>query len=280
MKILNGPGLVTEGVTVVTNVTEEKPEARCSEPQEDALLHALVQNWEHARHQEIQRLHLLGFYAAIVTAVIYLTPHIWTYEGFRCIPFFLLFLVSLSAYGAFLKWNAAFGNHIAAIQWISEKLNLIKPVNGKDLIKRATEHGITAIPNYAFFNEAYMALPLPLSVRVHEWFFTRFPLILTALSFGLAVGVLAYDIFYIISMICSIFNISIQISSISLSVKVIVSIIAWVVGSLLMGVYCYRMLKRVKEEAGLYIEYRKPKGIRSWAPGETSIPKGRASRRW
>ena len=244
-------------------MTERTLEARCNEPQADAvLLHALVQNWEHARHEEMQRLHLLGFYAAIVTAVIYLTPYIWAYEGFRCIPFFFLFLVSLFVYGAFLKWNAEFGNHIAAIQWISEKLNLIKPVEKRDdLIKKAAKRGITAIPNYAFFNEAYMALPLPLSVRVHEWFFTRFPLMLTALSFGFAVGVSLYDMF----------NISIQTSSIGLFVKVIISAIAGIVGFLLMLFYCYRILRRVKKEAGLYIEYRKPTAIKSWAPGKTSI---------
>jgi len=257
------------------NVTEGKPKARYSEPQADAaLLHALVQNWEHARHQEIQRLHLLGFYATIVTAVIYLTPHTWAYEGFRCIPFFFLFLVSFFVYGAFLKWNAEFGNHMAAIQWICEKLNLIRPANGKDdLIKKAADHGITAIPNCAFFNEAYMALPLPLSIRVRKWFFAFFPLILTALSFGLAVGVLTHDTLYdIIFYICSMLNIgiiSIQISSISLSVKVIASFIVGVVGFFLMLIHCHRISKRVENEANLYIEYRKPEEITSWEPGKT-----------
>jgi len=250
-------------------VTEGKPEARYSEPQADAaLFHALVQNWEHARHQEIQRLHLLGFYATIVTAVIYLTPHTWAYEGFRCIPFFFLFLVSFFVYGAFLRWNVEFSNHIAAIQWICEKLNLIKPIEKKDdLIEEAAEHGITAIPNYAFFDEAYMALPLPLSIRVHEWFFTLFPLILTALSLGLAVGVLTYDIYDI--LLCSMFNISIQISSTSLSVKFIASLIVGLVGLFLGWILCRRILRRIKDEANLYIKYRKPEEIKSWEPGKT-----------
>ena len=67
------------------------------------------------------------------------------------------------------------------------------------------------------------------------------------------------------------FNISIQISSTSLSVKVIASFIVGVVESFLGGMLCHRVSRRIEDEANLYIEYRKPKEIKSWELGETPV---------
>jgi hypothetical protein len=143
------------------------------EPCHQALLVALEQNWLHARHQEYQRFWLLNVYVAITTAIAWLIFTKGFYTFISTLLLLFLTAVSLSVFFTLLKMNAEFANHIAAIQWIAEKLRLIIKLDNANK-KRIMFKG-------------YMALPLPLPIRAHEVFFTWLPLCTTTIILALLV---------------------------------------------------------------------------------------------
>lgn len=96
-----------------------------NELSKEDYFNALKLNWDHARHQENQRLWLLNIYAVVAAAIIGVI-HLQGLSWISVASLFFLFFFSLSVYFACLKWNAEFANHITAIQWISEKNRIDK----------------------------------------------------------------------------------------------------------------------------------------------------------
>jgi len=243
-------------------------------PSEQALLTAMEQNWEHARHQENQRLNLFNIYAVLVAGIIYvvgLINEVWI----RLLLIYFLAFLSVSIYLAFLKWNAEFSNHIAAIQSISRELRLLKEMEEadkellrknwkeaqkeepkrierlffkiEDLFLKIAELFIKLvfkkepkkkdIPEYAFFKDAYMALPLPLSIRAHEWTFTKFPMYIAVFTWSLAVVFTIHTITF----------------------SWLISGMVGIIMGLMVYSFCDRRLKKIEKERPVFIKSRKPK---------------------
>ncbi len=230
--------------------------------EERILLEAFNQNWLHARHQEKQRLQLLTVYALITGAVLAFLSEVDVVSLRGAILLLFLSFFSFSVYFAFLKWNASFANHIIALQWISEKLGLIKEMqeSRREDLKRKLPKHFRELPNYVYFEEAYMAFPLPLSVRVHEWLFTWFPRLLASLTLFFAVFALVYTV------LVNTFAVAAGISDyIAFGLSIMMFLLSdW---------YCSLVLEKIKSEAKVFHEFRKPIEVRSWESGYTKLTK-------
>jgi len=228
-------------------------------PSEKALLHAFIQNWEQIRHYQLQRLHLLGFYATILAALTVLAPYILTFNIIRAAPFFFLFCLSFFVYGAFLKCNAELANHTAAVHWISEKLRLIKKMDDEKrskLVEEARLKNIKGIFEFHLFDTSYIALPLPIYAPILRIPLSVLgPLIATSLSLCFATGLLIYDILNIMLIL-------------PYEVVLTMTINTSIMGACLMGIHCYRLFGKVWDVTLLFIKFRKPKEIASWGLDE------------
>jgi len=164
----------------------------------DALMKALEQNWLHARHQEVQRQQQLFIFLAITGVMLTIISQ--TYIAWQStlkqfwLAFLFLMIFSHMVSSSFIKWNLEFSNHIAGVQWISERLKLIGPIsNEREQNVLDFKHFRThkdqdrlkkKLLNDAMF-QGYMALPLPLPKRVHQNFeiLIRFILLATSIAF-------------------------------------------------------------------------------------------------
>lgn len=150
------------------------------------LLEALKQNWEHARHQEVQRQHQMYVFMIVLGATL-----TFIFDGFidwfKTLSQFwvvFLFLAIFSWYVSYnlTKWSLEFQNHIANIQWISDKMKLIIPqsktrenaidgakieINNAELTSKEKNQ----LKKDAYF-QGIMGLPLPLQKRVNQNFDT------------------------------------------------------------------------------------------------------------
>ena len=92
------------------------------EPSEKSLIEALNQNWQHARHQENERLWFTNIYALLVAGVLVFLGQF----GFDKHYYLVLFLLIFSIFGLIvtLKTSYEFSNHMNAIKKIIEKLHL------------------------------------------------------------------------------------------------------------------------------------------------------------
>lgn len=245
-----------------------------SNREENILFHAFNQNWLHARHVERERLQLFYFYTIIVSGVISVIFAVVTkgldLEGASLfiviIPLWFLFSLSFFIYSAFLKLNAEFGHNIATIQWISEKLGLIKEMEDdkKEELKGKLnkELSVEKIPSYGFFDEAYMALPLPLPTRVHKELFTWFPIIITTFILALAVWTTIYMLLVCLSNLINLTVVSTWLIAIS----------AAVVSGVAIFCYCYKILKKTERMTEIFLEFRKPKEVK-WSTGDVVLRK-------
>lgn len=202
------------------------------EPSQGALLAALEQNWLHARHQESQRFWLLNVYLLITLGIVSLISAKGFFTITAVISLVFLFILSLSVFLVLIKLNAEFSNHIRAVQWIAEKLKLIKAIeSGKSVDKKIMFKG-------------FMALPLPLPIRAHEIFFTYLPLFITATAFALF------------------FSSILGISKILGEGTIPITIISIIVFIIIVLVLYYGILKKVKKESRDILEGREPEGLK------------------
>jgi lysylphosphatidylglycerol synthetase-like protein (DUF2156 family) len=91
-----------------------------TDPPETSLIEALHENWLHARHLESERLWFTNIYAIIVVGVLTLREgNKYSYQTF-------LFLIIFSILGLIVTLKTAhdYENHIAAIERITQRLNL------------------------------------------------------------------------------------------------------------------------------------------------------------
>lgn len=145
--------------------TVEPPRGRDSnsedQPSTCSLLAALEQNWEHARHEENLRLAYFTFYWVALASAIAFAVEKGQSKGLMALAdfwlvFFLLGLVSVFTLLAVIKASEEFRNHVRAAQWIAENLKLNVPVSPGSQ------------PDIMF--KGFMALPLPLPIRVNKVF--------------------------------------------------------------------------------------------------------------
>ena len=163
----------------------------------ESLREALKQNWEHARHQEVQRqyqLYVFMLTLGVILTIVFQNHVAWHSTLMQFWPVFLfLMLFSLFISSNVAKWNLEFQNHIAEVQWISERLGLIRSISEE----RKREVGDSTLEDKeketllkdAMF-QGYVGLPLPLRRRVHQNFLTLVDIILGGTSFAFLSGLL------------------------------------------------------------------------------------------
>ena len=97
------------------------------------LTAALEQNFQHARHIEIQRQQQLYVFIVLLGAVlafIFSNTTLFHLALQQFWPVFLfLTIYSFTISSSIAKWNVEFKSHMRHIQWIAEKLKLIQPLS-------------------------------------------------------------------------------------------------------------------------------------------------------
>jgi len=152
-----------------------------SGPSEDSLVVAIQENWAHARHVENSRgwhLNLFMAATAAVLAVIFQEgpASVHNILSRYWIVFVFLFVFSTYTFLAVTKLNLEFQNHIRAIQWASEELQLNRPISEKG--------------GYRY--RGYMALPLPVGIR-RRAIFEFFTVLMVGGTLGASLAGLIFD---------------------------------------------------------------------------------------
>lgn len=98
-----------------------------SSPTDSMLVEIYRQNWEHARHQETQRLAFASIYSAIVAGTLALVFKDRPVLDQRTLLMFLLFVVAVFGLAVTLKWNGEFHNHIKAIEKMKKECYMNDP---------------------------------------------------------------------------------------------------------------------------------------------------------
>jgi len=222
----------------------------------ERLLEALKQNWEHARHQELQRQHQLYVFMAVfggILAFVFNEHVAWHLTLMTYWPVFLfLMLFSLLVSHNVTKWNLEFMNHTRNIQWICEKLELIKPISQKrkDEVGSSTLEGNKeSLLDDSMF-QGYVGLPLPLPKRVRQNFENMVDVLLGGTAIAFAMGIL------IASTVFSLLLQSNVTDVISLS-----QTLAYVSGGIfgiLVVILNRRVRSRMKANAKILLNVRKP----------------------
>lgn len=120
---------------------------------EETLRWALRENLQQARHVVTERYWMFNIHMLVAGTIFSVLSSI-NFSPLTALALMsFLDFFSIGTFLIFLKLNEELGNAVGAAQWISEKLRLIKP------IRRNHKKEI---------GEAYIALPLPLSVSVHK----------------------------------------------------------------------------------------------------------------
>jgi len=223
---------------------------KLSNDETSLYLEAFKFNWDKIKLDQTQRLQVLYFNIVLVIAVFSLIPHV----GFPYI-LFPLSVVSVSSflfYFIILKLNAEIAACFTTLQWISEKLGLIKNMreeekeNLKAELKRI---GIKEIPRYAFYKEAYVNLGIPLFRRAHD-VITYFSEFLTAITCSMTLSAFMYW-----------FLASLEIGVVSLVISFV---------GISFYLHCL-LLEKVREESIAFKKARMPEGITIWKEGREKV---------
>lgn len=140
--------------------------------EENLLLNTLRIMYDHIRHVESERRQFFYFQVALITAFLSSCPFLWSIsKGIIVILVYFFFGFSLIVYYYDLRANANISEHVAVIQWISEKLGLIKKMDESEKERLRLELrklGVKEkeIKEYSFFKETYICIPSPLSIRI------------------------------------------------------------------------------------------------------------------
>jgi hypothetical protein len=228
---------------------------------ENLYINCLAILWDRAKHNEMQRLQLFYFHVILTTAIISASSIIGfsSYGGLLLLYF--LFLFSLTVYHCDLKWNTEFSACIATMQWICEELELIKVMEDKNKEKVKAELGKLGhkgVHSWAFFKDAYFHLNLPVSIRVHEWAFTKFPGVLTVFSFALSNALL-------IHLGINILETGLYIPILDTMINMGVSFFVFLISAGGMSYYCYNKLRKIRKESNVWKVARKPNKIKIWS---------------
>lgn len=168
---------------------------------DESLLVALNQNWEHLRHQEIQRQHQLYVYVLLFSASLtfmlndYVALHL-TLQQFWPV-FLFLSIYSFIVSSSVAKWNLEFKNLFKNIQWLSEKLDLIWPMSTKRIEEISNPNLICENKESLLADsmcQGYVGLALPLQKRVNRNFETIVDVILLGTTAAFISGLFIYII--------------------------------------------------------------------------------------
>ena len=157
-----------------------------------SLLEALKQNWESARYFESSRWkYIYAYYVAFGVFAVYVFKYFlsstdlainldWrNIEPAQCLFLFvmsaLLVVGGVASFFHLLHSNMSYKNHIRAIQWISEHLNLNKGIS-KYLEAKHNKIDVERLREIDRYT--LMALPLPFSIRKTSFKFLTILLIL------------------------------------------------------------------------------------------------------
>jgi hypothetical protein len=156
--------------------------------------------------------------------------------------------------------NAEVSACLTALQWISEKLGLIKdmePEERENLKIELKKVGIKEIPRYAFYKEAYVNINIPLHRRSHDAI-THFSELLTITSSTATVGAFMYFILAFLKM--------------ETTLCIAMTCVPSAIFMYRIYLYLHRsILGKVKGESIAYKRARKPKEITIWKEGREKV---------
>jgi hypothetical protein len=233
---------------------------------------------------ETERIRLLQVYIAALAAFITGSAMIIAY-GYGKIEITLLLipltaisaflaLLSIILYLIFLRWDATYAYNTAQLDWISEKLGLVRrmPDDKVKMLRSRYEELNRKYgrfpwmillpkrdepPEWALIDEAYGPLVPPSSIRAHPWF-NRFLLICVGSSLTLSISLASY----------AVFNRPMD--------MVILSGILILFGVLyILFKYDEKLRNKVEDEANLFKELRKPKDVKASGLEQTPKPSGK-----
>ena len=161
------------------------------------LLAAFQQNYEHARHIEIQRQQQLYIFVVLFAAVLtfifssFSSIHMALQQYWPVFMFLTMYSFIISS--SIAKWNIEFKSHFRHIQWISEKLKLIQPISEK----RKTQLPEDMDPDKEILlkdamSQSYVALALPLKIQVNRDFEYIIDIIFGGTTFAFVSGFAIY----------------------------------------------------------------------------------------
>ncbi len=228
-----------------------------------SLIVALEQNFEHARHIELQRQqHLYVFIAllGVVLTVIFgytASFHLALQQFWPVFLFLTIYSFTISS--SIAKWNVEFKSHLRHIQWIAEKLELIQPLSKeREAIitnsKCKDDKGALIGDSMA---QGYLALALPLRKQVN----LNFELIVDIILGGMTLAFVTGLLFYINS-----FSSFLPILSASLPSY----LLAYPIGLIFAVAFvCYNYVsrKKMKKYAAKVLDARQPDGVTTYYRG-------------
>lgn len=147
-------------------------------PSENSLIATLEQNLLHAQHVENHRFWISNVHWLAVAAFGAFIVDKGITSGAAMAALVVLFIFSLNVYLLVIKLNEEFANHYRAVQWTAEKLQVIRPLKNNELKK------LDASMKDKVMFRGFLALPLPLRIRVHRVFSTSISLLITATTFS------------------------------------------------------------------------------------------------
>lgn len=243
---------------------KKMPNGVNDELSDENVREALDQNWKQTRHLDKLRLRLIYIFVVFVGAVISILNIFdpLSIPGIALVTFLGGF--SLMVYSTSLKWNAEHSNHFAAAQWDSYKLGLINEMEEADreeLINEIEGTELTEVPTYAFFKEAYMALPLPLSARTHEYLHTRLPKYISVITFSLAAFLISYRAVSVINIIPALIRVNESTTIQGPHLIGVGALIPSIIVGCLVWDWCESVLSDIRNQSEIFIQNRKPEGI-------------------
>lgn len=223
----------------------------------EILRKALSENLAQARH--IETLRQQFFYVIIAVYVGAMGWIFSTREPFDVIltrflaVFLFLLIFSIFTLLNFVKWNNDFKNCITTVQWISERLGLIKVLSKsrKEKIEKSNEQEKEKkkLENSAFF-QGFMALPIPLSIRVHKVYELIMYILIASTSWAFFVG-----LFSSLISLASILGFNLSLSQPS------IYFLSLVIAALAV-LKCYLTVTRANTMAEKMLDIRQPDGIK------------------
>ncbi len=228
-----------------------------------SLIVALEQNFEHARHIEIQRQQQLYVFIILLGAVLTfifsntITFHLALQQFWPVFLFLAIYSFTISS--SIAKWNIEFKSQLLHIQWIAEKLKLIQPISKEReaaIINSKYKEDKGALIGDSM-SQGYLALALPLRKRVNLNFELIVDIILVGTTFAFVTGLLIY------------------INSFSpfmppLSAALPSYLLAYPIGlifAVFFVYYNYASRKKMKKYAAKLLEARQPDGINVYYRG-------------
>jgi len=180
--------------------------------------------------------------------------------------FGFLYVLSIYVFFDVTKENLEFSNHIRAIQWISEKLSLNKMLSEerkKTIEKLRVERELSEEDSKDIMFQGYMALPLPVPMRVHEilqklMYLFIFGSVWASIS-GIAIRLNLFSFLQSLSLPA----VQLPIDALRLS-----AYLFGTAGGIILCLYCRKRVKQVKSKAKKLLDLREPEEIRMRYQGE------------